>query len=37
MRNDDLFAAVRAGDLARVEELIRDGAIEWLPDADGRS
>jgi peptide-methionine (S)-S-oxide reductase len=37
MRNDDLFAAIRAGDLARVEVLIRRGAIEWLPDHDGRS
>jgi hypothetical protein len=34
MRNHDLFAAIRAGDLARVELLIRNGAIEWLPDHD---
>jgi hypothetical protein len=37
MPGDHLFAAIRDGDLARVEGLIRDGAIEWLPDADGRS
>jgi peptide-methionine (S)-S-oxide reductase len=37
MRDDDLFAAVRAGDLALVELAIRRGAIEWLPDREGRS